>query len=293
MNKLSLTLLGMSLVAAGSLRTPAQAQTMMGASEPKYLQVIVEYVKPGKGGAAHDKTEGAYAQAMAKAKFPIHYTAFNSITGPTRAIYLSAFDSFDEVEKAYKATETHAMGAEFDRLNAADGELLESQRSLIFESVPELSFHSKAPGPQNRFLQAQILQIRPGHAPEFEELAKLVMAAYEKVGSSAHWGAYRLRFGDQIGSYVLFTAANSMADFDQIFGETPKYMASLSDGDKKKMNELRAASIESGHYELYSVNPAQSYVTDDYIKADPDFWKPKHAAAPAVQPAAAAKKSTP
>jgi hypothetical protein len=32
------------------------------------------------------------------------------------------------------------------------------------------------------------------------------------------------------------------------------------------------------------VNPAQSYVTDDYIQADPGFWKPK-AATPAAKPA--------
>ena len=173
----------------------------------------------------------------------------------------------------------------------ADGELLESTNTLVFESVPELSFHSKAPTPQNRFLQAQILLIRPGHTQEFEDLVKMVTTAYEKVGSSAHWGAYRLRFGDQAGTYVLLTSASSMADFDQIFGEQPKYMASLSDGEKKKMNELRAAAIESGHYELYSVNPAQSYVPEDYIKADPGFWKPKSAAAPKA--AMPEKKATP
>jgi hypothetical protein len=293
MNKLSPILLGLSLVAAGSLPSPAQAQSATGASAPKYLQVNVEYTKPGKGGLAHDKTESAWVQTMAKAKFPIHYTAFNSITGQPRAIYLSAFDSLDEVEKANKTLEAPAIAAEYERVNVADGELLESSKSLIFESVPELSFHSKAPTPQNRFLEAQILLIRPGHAKDFEDLAKLVMAAYEKIGSKSHWGAYRLRFGDQAGTYVLLTAANSMSEFDEIFGEQPKYMASLSDDDKKKMNELRAASIESGHYELYSVNPAQSYVTDDYIKADPTFWKPKHAAPPALQPAAAEKKTTP
>jgi hypothetical protein len=35
-------------------------------------------------------------------------------------------------------------------------------KSLIFESVPELSFHSRKPTPGNRFLEAQILLIRPG-----------------------------------------------------------------------------------------------------------------------------------
>jgi len=43
---------------------------------------------------------------------------------------------------------------------------------------------------------------------------------------------------------------------------------------------------------LFSVNPKQSYVDLAWIKADPDFWKPKSAAAPAVKPAAAAEKKT-
>jgi hypothetical protein len=290
MNKLKPILSGLSLAATCIAVAPAHGQSMTGASAPKYLQVIVEYTKPGKGGMAHDKTEGAFVQAMVKAKFPIHYTAYNSLTGQPRAIYLSAFDSLDEMDKASKVLEAPAIAPEYERVNVADGELLENSKSLIFESVPELSFHSKKPGPENRFLQAQVLLIRPGHAKEFEDLVKMVTAAYEKVGSSAHWGAYHLRFGDQIGSYVLLTAANSMADFDQIFGETPKYMASLSDDDKKKMNELRAAAIESGHYELYSINPLQSYVDEDWIKADPKFWKPKSAAKPAAAPE---KKATP
>jgi hypothetical protein len=162
-----------------------------------------------------------------------------------------------------------------ERLNLADGELLESTKSLIFESVPELSFHSVKPGPSNRFLEAQIVMVKPGHAKDFEDLAKMIMAANEKIGSKNHWGAYRLRFGDQAGSYALLTVADSMANFDEIFSDQAKYLASLSDDDKKKMNDLRAACIESGHYELYAVNPAQSYVDDDYIKADSDFWKPK------------------
>jgi hypothetical protein len=288
MNKFSSILLGLSLAVAGGLPAAAQDQSMAAASAPKYLQVNVEYTKPDKGGLAHDKTEGAFVQAMVKAKFPIHYTAFNSLTGQPRAIYLSSFDSLEEMDKANKTLASPAIAAELERLNLADGELLESTKSLIFESVPELSFHSKKPGPENRFLEAQILLIRPGHAKDFEDLAKMVKAAEDKIGTSRHWGAYRILFGEQAGSYVLFTSADSMAEFDQVFGEQPKYMASLSDDDKKKMNELRAAAIESSHSELYSVNPVQSYVDPDWIKADPGFWKPKSATAPPAE-----KKATP
>jgi hypothetical protein len=62
------------------------------------------------------------------------------------------------------------------------------------------------------------------------------------------------------------------------------------------MRELRAAAIDADRYELYSVNPAQSYVSEDWIKADPEFWKPKPAAAaakPAGNGATAEKKAKP
>lgn len=292
MKTFSPILLGLSMGFAGVMPLLANGQAMEGVTAPKYLQVNVEYVKPDKGGLAHDKTEGAFVQAMTRAKFPIHYTAYNSLTGPARAIYLSSFSSFDELQKANKSLTSSAVASELERLNVADGELLESTKSIIFESVPELSFHSQKPGPSNRFLEAQILMIKPGHGKDFEDLAKMVMAADEKVESKSHWGAYRVRFGEQAGSYVLFTAANSMADFDEIFSGQAKYIASLSDDDKKKMNELRAAAIESSHSELYAINPIQSYVDEDWIKADPDFWKPK-AAKPAPKPPAAEKKPTP
>jgi hypothetical protein len=281
-------LLGLSLAFTGSLPNAAQAQTMAPDSAPKYLQITVEYTKPGKGGAAHDKSESAFVQAMVKAKFPIHYTAYTAITGKPRTIYLSGFDSFEELENAVKVMDAPVAGAEFDRLNAADGELLEETRTLIFKSVPELSYHSVAPSAKNRLMEASIFQIRPGHKKDFEELAKKVMATYEKVGTSDHWGAYRILYGELAGSYVLLTVSDSASEIDKRLGEDPKITAVLSDEDNKKIDELLAAAIESSHRELYTVNPAQSYVSEDWIKADP-FWKK----APAAAAKPAEKKAKP
>jgi hypothetical protein len=282
--KFSPIVLGLSLAVAGSFRAAAQDASTPTASTPKYLQVIVEYPKPGKGGLAHDKTEGAFVQAMRKAKFPLHYTAYNAISGRARAIYLGAFNSFDELQQANKIYDAPAVASEFERINVADGDLLNEAHTLIFSSDPELSYHSKTPGPQNRYLEADIVQIRPGHGKDFEDLMKLYMAAFDKAGTTQHWGAYRTEYGESIGEYVFLTASNSEAEIDQRFSEDPKIGAALSDDDKKKIRELRAASIETERVELYSVNPAQSYVTDDYIQADPGFWKPK-TAAPATKSA--------
>ncbi|MGA3082993.1 MAG: hypothetical protein ABSD44_16705 [Terracidiphilus sp.] len=293
MNKISPFLLGLSLAVAGTSLAAAQNTPSATVSTPKYLQVTVEYTKPGKGGMAHDKTESAFVQAMTKAKFPIHYIAFNSMSGKARAIYLAPFESFDALQKANKIFESPASMAEFEKLNVADGELLEDTKQLIFSSVPELSYHSRADISHGRYLEARIIGVHPGHGKEFTELVKMWMAHSDKVGSANHWGAYRVEYGDQVGSYVFLTSDNSMADIDEGFSEEPKFAAAVSDEDKAKMRELRAAAIESDRFELYSVNPVQSYPPDDFVKADPTFWKPKPPAAPVAKPAMAEKKAKP
>ena len=64
--KFSPILLGLSLAVAGSFPAAAQDASTAASSTPKYMQVVVEYTKPGKGGFAHDKTEGPSLRPCAK-----------------------------------------------------------------------------------------------------------------------------------------------------------------------------------------------------------------------------------
>jgi hypothetical protein len=73
----SYLLLGAASMAAAQETTPP----------PKVLSIIREFVKPGKSGAAHEKAESAFVQAMTRAKWPTHYLAVSSITGkPSRLL---------------------------------------------------------------------------------------------------------------------------------------------------------------------------------------------------------------
>ena len=45
------------------------------------------------------------------------------------------------------------------------------------------------------------------------------------------------------------------------------------------------AAIETSQHNLFAFTPSMSYPRDEWIKADPDFWKPK------AQAAAAPKKA--
>jgi hypothetical protein len=296
MRKISPLLLGLSLVVPGISVAAAQDQpTTAAMTPPKYLQITVEYTKPGKGGAAHDKTEGAFVRAMTKAKFPINYFAYNAMSGKPRAIYISGFSSFAEMEKANKIFDNPAVAAEFEPLNVADGELLEDSKTLLFSYVPDLSLRPSVDLLHHRYLEADIMHVKSGHGKEFHELAKMWVDLYQKAGTSAHWVALHAEYGEDTGSYVFLTPDNSLTDVDTGFADNDKFGASLTDDVKKKFRDLRAECLDEDRTEIYSVNPAQSYVPAEFIKADPGYWKPKPGAAakPAAAQAATDKKANP
>ena len=289
MRKTSSLFLGLTLAASGITLAAAQDPSLAPMKPPKYLQVTVEYTKPGKGGLAHDKTESAFVQAMIKAKYPIHYWAYNSMSGHPRAIFISGFDSFGELGNANKIFDKPGVAAAFEPLNVADGELLQDINQLILSYADDISLRPDVDLFHHRFLEADILHVRQGHIKEFIELAKMWVDLGQKAGPSAHWDCFRDEYGEDNGYFVCLTPDDSMDDIDAADADFNKAEAGLSDEEKKKMRDLRAAALEEDRTEIYYVNPAQSYVPESFIKADPAYWGPK--AGVTAKPAA--KKTTP
>jgi hypothetical protein len=283
MKKLSPFVLGLSLAVAGS--SLAAAQQMSGSSVPKILQITREYSKPYKNGAAHDKTESAFVQAMTKANWPTHYYAMSSLSGPLRSLYFTQYDSLAAWEKDSAAVaKNSALSAELERASVADGELLASVDQGVFVYSDELSFHARADLSHQRFMEISAYNVRPGHTKEWNELVKLVKSGYEKAGIDAHWGTFSLIYGGVGGRYLVLSAHATLAEVDNEFLNDKQFEKALGEDGLKQLDTLVAASIESSEHNLYQFNPRQSYVSADWIKED-SFWKPK-AAAPVAKPAA-------
>src|SRR5437667_768010 len=118
-------LLVATFLCAGVAVAAAQAKSDGVMPPPKVLVVFREFLKPGKGGAPHEKAESAFVQAFARAKWPTHYLTVTSVTGKPRALFLTGYDSFDAWEKDVKAVEKNsALSATLDRAAIADGDLL-------------------------------------------------------------------------------------------------------------------------------------------------------------------------
>src|SRR5450755_4881525 len=108
----------------------AMAQEAM--PPPKVLSIQREFLKPGSGGAPHEKTESAFVQAMTRAKWPTYYLAVNSMSGKPRALFLTGYDWFEAWEKDVRAAEKNAtLSAALERAAVADGELLSDADSSV------------------------------------------------------------------------------------------------------------------------------------------------------------------
>ncbi len=294
MKRVSSFLFGLSLVITCACVTAAQENPPGNASVPKVLQVTREFVKPGKAGMPHDKTEGAFVDAMRRAKWPTYYLGMNSLSGKSRALFLTWYDSFEAWQKDGDAMEKNAaLSSALDRASIADGELLESIDQGVFYFHEEMSLRSRPDLSQMRYLEATVFHVRPGHDKEWTEVVKIAKAGYEKAVPGAHWGMFEEIYGGDGGTYLLLTAHKSLAEIDQGFAEGKQFEAALGEDGMKKLDELYAASVESSQQQLFAFNPHMSYVKDEWTKADPEFWKPKAAATSTTKAPAEEKKAKP
>lgn len=294
MKIISPVLLGLSLAVAGSTLTAAQDASTT-SNLPKILQFTVEYTKPYKGGAAHDKTESAFIAAEQKAKFPVYYVAMNSLSGKSRALFMTQYDSFAEWEKDNKLVDNNpTLAAGFENAGLADGALLDEVDQLVFTYDEDLSYHPHSDLANHRVYQIGVYHVKPGKQAEWREVVKMVKEANDKAGTSAHWGMYEIAFGAPDGTFIVLTGDPSMSAIDLGFSEEKKFREAIGgDEGMRKLDEKFGDAVESSRAELFTVNPKQSYVSDDWVKADPGFWKPKAAMAPAAKPAMTPKKTTP
>ncbi len=274
MSKIGPIMLGLSLAFAGT--SMAAAQDAATSTAPVILQITREFTKPYKGGAAHDKTESAFIEAQTKAQFPAYYVAMNSMTGKARALFMTRYSSFAEWEKDNKIIETnHALGAEMESAGIADGELLDSVDSEVFTLNRELSYHSHNDLANHRFYQIMVFHVKPGHHKDWVDVVNMVKAAHDKMGDNAHWGMYEVAFGTEDGTYIAITGDPTMAVIDQAFADGKKFVEAMGGEEgMAKLDALFGAAVDSSHTELFAINPRQSYVSEDWIKTDPAFWKP-------------------
>jgi quinol monooxygenase YgiN len=260
----------------------------------KFLVIQREFTKPGRDGAAHQATEAGFLRAAAAGKAPFHYTAFTSMTGPNRALFLSGYDSMEAVEAERKSM-SQALQTSLDKAMIADGDLLSGTDESVWMVDADLSQNTNGPRVGSRYMVFREFVIKPGHTGEWEQVVKLVLEGYKKADTGAHWSTYRMIFGNSTGpTYLVLTSMKSMSELDAMFAADPKFMEAMGEDGMKKLESLEASCVESSKMNFFIIDPKMSIPTDQMIKAEPDFWKVKPMATSTVakKPAAGPKAAS-
>jgi hypothetical protein len=258
---------------AGSVAVSARAQEKTIASQ-KILTIQREFTKPGKEGAAHEKSEAAFSKAMGDAKATDHYYALTSLSGRPRVLFLSTYASFAEIEAERKKVNSNAsLSAELDRANEADGDLLAETNSSMWMRRDDLSLNQGYRVGARYEVLTQFV-VRPGHMGEWTELVKLVIGAYKKGVPDAHWGTYEELYGGG-SAFLVITTLRSGEEIDSNFAKDPKFIEALGPEGLKKLEALEASCVESRQSNLFRIAPKMSYPPDQLVQAEPEFWTPK------------------
>ena len=267
------------LLGAGTVVPASAEDAPIGTKRPKILQIFREEIKPGRQ-AAHEKSEAGWPAALRKANSKGFYLG---LTSDAEAWFLNPFPSYAAAEALAKEDEANtALGAEVDRLWAADGEMLTKAGSMTAELNEDLSFRADWDTAKIRYYLVTVTRLQPGYGRDFEELRKLVTAAHEKAKVDERWSVYEVVTGAPHDTYVFFFPLTSLAEMDKseaLHGK--EYQEALGESTRSRLREFQKVAVRSSETKLFRLNPKMSYLPKEFTDRDAAFWTPKPAPAPA------------
>jgi hypothetical protein len=258
------------LLAGASGQALAQG---MPTSQPGILTVFVETVKPGMD-AAHAANEAGWPAAYAKVNSPWNYLAFSSMTGESEVWFVSPYASNAAEGESMKEVDAKpALGAELDRLWAADGQYLSGTRSFRAVARPDLSYGAFPDLAMVRFYDITTFRIRLGHEQGWEAAAKLYMELVKKSAPGMSYRIYQVTAGMPGANYLIFSSVTDYADFDKGMAADEAIFGSISPKDMATMQQTMQNDVQSVITNRFRVSPGMSYVSAETKAKAPDFWK--------------------
>jgi hypothetical protein len=247
----------------------------MPTSQPTLLTIVREDVKIGRD-AEHARFEAGWPAAYAKAKSPVYYLAFVSMTGPNEAWYVVPAASHAAIADAMKRDAADpALSAELERLSRGDAEFINNRRVIQAAGRPDLSMGAFPDLAKVRFTEISWFRVRPGHEADFEAAAKAYRAAAQRTAPTTSYRVYEVMAGVPGPTFLVFGSVDSYAGFDQMMAAGQATMRGATPEEMATLQKFSAEGLVNSETQRFRVDPAQSYVPPETRAADPDFWIPK------------------
>jgi hypothetical protein len=206
------------------------------AAPPKVLLLVRQQFKSGK---AHERErlERATAAIYNRLEVPVYWMELAAFTGPSEALFLGPYDSFEAVEKAGATLgPLYEAHPELARMQAGINDALSSQRTI-------LAVRRDSPGAANinlaqaRFIRMLVVRTRPGEEPAL---------ARDPTPSVV----YEVSSGMPGPAFLIFQTMTAFTD--------------ISSSDV-----IHGTVVEDS---VYAVEPAMSHVSREFAEQDQAFW---------------------
>src|SRR5205085_6844138 len=242
---------------------------------PPVIQILRESIKEGRS-AAHEKVETDYARMFRKNKFPFHYLALTSMTGPGEVWFVSAYPSFAAVEQGDKESQKPGFKAENDLLDARDGEVRSISRSMYAVYRKDMSFHpEQANIGKTRYVSIESFRVKLGHTEDFMTGSKMFISAFEKANIKEPMLAYQVVAGAPAGLFLFIQPMESLKTLDEMPAREKALADAMGAENFQRMMKGAGDVFTSIENSLFAVNPKISYVSKETEDADPAYWRPK------------------
>ena len=263
--------------------TAALAQSLP-TSQPAFMRLIREDVKPGRN-AEHAKVETGWPAAFERAKSPDYCLGLESMTN-NEAWFIIPFASYAAMGEMLARERGPVLGAEIGRLSRADGDLINSLRTIELRARPELSHGAYPDLSKQRYWEITVYRMRPGTSEVFSQIAKAYGAALDRSGGKTGYRVYEVMAGMPTPTYFVFSSVSSFGDFDKLLAEGDATMKAMNPDEAAAGKKFDEGLVSSETFR-FQLSPEMSYVPSDVRSSDPAFWGPKK---PATTPAAPAPK---
>ncbi len=271
MHKTVLRLTLLALVAGSTADALAQG---MPTSQPKFLQIFRESIKPGRA-AEHAKWEAGWPAAFEKAKSKNSYIAISSLTGPAEVWYVSPFASQAAFGESLADEQDPVLGPELERLSKGDAEFISDWSSIQAAAAPELSQGAFPDMSKVRFYEVTTFRVKPGYHDQWVAATKAYKSAAARSAPSASWRTYQVVAGAPGGTWLVMSTVGSFAEFDKMATDDEAIWKGMTAEESAALGKFMKEGVFSTVTQRFRLDPVMSYVDAATKAKDPAFWSPK------------------
>jgi hypothetical protein len=281
------SLLGLALVQTAPVAAQGTPAPQGSSAPPDLIFIYREEVRPGKT-AAHTANEQAWAAAFTKGQAPIHWLGMTTIAGPNEAWFVSPYASYAAFQKIDDAMQASAaLTADEEKYSSQEADLLSRTSSIVARYQPSLSYQPSVPIPQMRYMQVDVVQVKPGYGNDYSEMWRSIVAAHEKAKMNEHWAVYAVQSGMPTGTFLFLYPLKSLDHLDTVpaMHTGGEYRDAIGESGRARQNQLSRDGVAMQQTLLFAFRPRMSLLPKDFIDQDSAFWAPK------PPPTAVAKKT--